>query len=123
MEKVSEVSGSVVKPREGDKIDIKRVQPVDRDTGDVQPWLGGLSMHDSAKKDQLVDMMLALLNFLNDGEERSVESAALYLKEDLGDNYGDTLTPVGFGKHLAEAIRLFDSDFELTKRGYYVKRA
>jgi transposase InsO family protein len=123
VEKVEEVSGSVVKPREGEKIDIKRVQPVDRDTGDVQPWLGGLSMRDSEKKDQLIDVMVALLTFLDDGEEHSVASAALYLKNNLGDSYADTLRAVGFGKHLAEAIRLFDSDFLLVRGGYYVKRA
>jgi hypothetical protein len=124
VEKVGDVSGSVVKPRgEGDKIDIKRVQPVDRDTGDVQPWLGGLSMRDSQKKDQLVDTMLALLNFLDDGEEHSVASAALYLKNNMGDAYVDVMRAVGFGKHLAEAIRLFDSDFLLVRGGYYVKRA
>ena len=49
-------------------------------------------------------------------------AASLYLKNNLGDSYLDTLREVGFGKHLAEAIRLF-SEFELTKRGYYVRRA
>ena len=116
------VSGSLVKPEGGgDKIDIKRVQPVSRETGDVQPWLGGLSTRDSQKKDKLIDVMLALMNYLADGEERSVAAASLYLKNNLGDSYVDTLRAVGFGKHLAEAIRLFD-EFELTKKGYYVKR-
>jgi hypothetical protein len=122
VEKVEVVSGSLVKPQgDGDKIDIKRVQPVSRETGDVQPWLGGLSTRDSQKKDKLIDVMLALMNYLADGEERSVAAASLYLKNNLGDSYVDTLRAVGFGKHLAEAIRLFD-EFELTKKGYYVKR-
>ena len=122
VEKVEVVSGSLVKPQgDGDKIDIKRVQPVSRETGDVQPWLGGLSTRDSQKKDKLIDVMLALMNYLADGEERSVAAASLFLKNNLGDSYVDTLRAVGFGKHLAEAIRLFD-EFELTKKGYYVKR-
>ena len=104
------------------KIDIKRVQPVDRDTGDVVAWLGGLSLRDSKKKDALIEVMTALITFLTDGEEHSVASAALWLKENLGSAYEDTLRAQGFGKHLAEAIRLFD-EFELVKKGYYVKRA
>ena len=65
--------------------------------------------------------MLALMNYQADGEERSVASASPYLKNNLGDSYADTLREVGFGKHLAEAIRLFD-EFQLTKQGYYVRR-
>jgi hypothetical protein len=67
-------------------------------------------------------VMLALMHFLRDGEERSVAAASVYLKANLGDSYADTLREVGFGKHLAEAIRLFD-EFVLTKKGYFVKRA
>jgi hypothetical protein len=123
VEKVQDVRGSTINPQGGgDKIDIKRVQPVSKTTGDVQPWLGGLSARDSQKKDKLVDIMLALMNYLADGEERSVASASIYLKNNLGDSYVDTLREVGFGKHLAEAVRLFD-EFQLTKGGYYLKRA
>ena len=123
VEKVSSVSGSTVTPEGGgDKIDIKRIQTVDRDTGDVQPWLGGLSTRDSRKKDKLLDMMTMLIDFLKDLEEHSVASAALWLKGQMGSAYEDTLRDVGFGKHLAEAIRLFP-EFELTKKGYYVKMA
>ncbi len=59
----------------GEKIDIKRVRPVGRDTGNVQPWLGGLSALDSRKKDKLIPMMSALITHLKDGE-RPVASAA-----------------------------------------------
>ncbi len=65
--------------------------------------------------------MLALMTYLADGEERSVAAASLYLKNNLGDSYVDTLREVGFGKHLAEAIRLFD-EFQLVKGGYFVRR-
>ena len=124
MEKVQEVRGSTVTPQGGgEKIDIKRVQPVDRDTGDVQPWLGGLSMRDSKKKDVLIPLMTALITFLEDGEEHSVASAALWLKNHMGSAYEDTLREVGYGRHLAEAIRIFDQHFQLTKGGYYVKLA
>jgi hypothetical protein len=123
VEKVETISGSLVKPQgDGDTIDVKRVQTVSRQTGDVEPWYGGLSMRDSKKKDALIDVMIALLDFLADGEERSVARAAAFLKDGLGDSYADTLREQGFGKHLAEAIRLFPESFLLVKDGYYVRR-
>jgi hypothetical protein len=62
-----------------------------------------------------------LVDFLKDGEERSVARAAAFLKDGLGDSYADTLREQGFGKHLAEAIRLFPETFLLVKAGYYVR--
>ena len=100
---------------------MKRVQAVDRDTGDIQPWLGGLSTRDSQKKDKLLPLMVSLFDFISDGEERSVARVALYLKGHMGAEYEAVLREVGFGKHLAEALRLFSDYFELTKGGYYVK--
>ena len=123
VEKVETVSGSLVKPQgDGETIDVKRVQTVSRQTGDVEPWYGGLSTRDSQKKDKLIDVMIALMDFLADGEERSVAGAAVFLKSNLGDSYADTLREQGFGKHLAEAIRLFPESFVLVKQGYYVRR-
>jgi hypothetical protein len=123
VEKVQDVRGSLITPEGGgEKIDVKRVKPVGRDTGDVQPWLGGMSALDSRKKDKLIPMMVALIDHLKDGE-RSVASAALYLKGEMGSMYEDTLREVGYGKHLAMAIRLFEPPFELVKGGYYVKMA
>jgi hypothetical protein len=124
VEKVQDVRGSLITPEGGgEKIDVKRVKPVGRDTGDVQPWLGGMSALDSRKKDKLIPMMSALITHLKDGE-RSVASAALYLKGEMGGSmYEDTLREVGYGKHLAMAIRLFEPPFELVKGGYYVQMA
>jgi hypothetical protein len=57
VEQVAEVRGSTVTPAgDGAKIDIKRVQPVGKDSEDIQPWLGGLSERDSKKKDALIPM-------------------------------------------------------------------
>ncbi len=121
VEKVETVSGSLVKPQgDGVTIDVKRVQTVSRQTGDVEPWYGGLSMRDSKKKDALIDVMIALVEFLKDGE-RSVARAAAFLKDGLGNSYADTLSQQGFGKHLAEAIRLFPETFLLVKDNYYVR--
>ena len=65
VEQVAEVRGSTVTPEgDGAKIDIKRVQPVAKDSEDIQPWLGGLSARDSAKKDKLIPMMTALITHL-----------------------------------------------------------
>jgi hypothetical protein len=51
-----------------------------------------------------------------------VAGASVFLKRNLGDSYADTLREQGFGKHLAEAIRLFPEEFVLVKQGYYVRR-
>jgi hypothetical protein len=122
VEQVATVRGSVVTPEGGEKIDIKRIQPVDKETGNVQPWLGGLSARDSKKKDALIPLMTALITFLSDGEEHSVASAALWLKGHMGSAYEDTLRELGFGKHLAAAVELFQ-EFALTKKNYYLRLA
>jgi hypothetical protein len=102
VEQVSSVRGSVVTPEgDGAKIDIKR---------------------DSKKKDALIPLMTALIDFLQDGEEHSVASAALYLKGHMGAAYEDTLRALGFGKHLAAAVELFQ-EFALTKKNYYLRLA
>ena len=78
-----------------------------------------MSDRDSAK-DKLVPVMLGLYEYLQD-EEKSVASAVVFLKANMGDVYVDILREVGFGKHLAEAIRRFADNFELTRGGYYVR--
>ena len=122
VEQVANVRGSTVTPEGGVAIDIKRVQPVDKETGNVQPWLGGLSMRDSKKKDALIPLMTALISFLQDGEEHSVASAALWLKGHMGSAYEDTFRELGYGKHLAAAVELFQ-EFALTKKNYYLRLA
>ena len=79
-------------------------------------------MRDSKKKDALIELMTALITFLSDGEEHSVASAALYLKQTMGSSYEDTLREQGFGKHLAAAVELYQ-EFVLTKKNYYLRLA
>ena len=67
--------------------------------------------------------MTALITFLQDGEEHSIASAALWLKGHMGSTYEDTLKEIGFGNHLGEAIRLFENHFQLTNKNYYVRLA
>jgi hypothetical protein len=113
------VTGSVIHS-DGPPIDIKRVQIVAEET-DNQLWVGGLSERDIKKKDKLMPMMNRLIDFLADGEH-SIASAAVYLKQQMGSAYEDALREANFGKRLVDAIRLFPQ-FELTKKGYYVKMA
>ena len=113
------VTGSVIHS-DGPPIDIKRVQIVAEET-DNQLWVGGLSERDIKKKDKLMAMMNRLIDFLADGEH-SIASASVYLKQQMGSAYEDTLREAGFGKRLVDAIRLFPQ-FEVTKKGYYVKMA
>ena len=79
-------------------------------------------MRDSTKKDALIEVMTALITFLSDGEEHSMASAALWLKQNMGSTYEDTLREQGFGKHLAAAEKLFQ-EFVLLKKNYYLRLA
>ena len=63
-----------------------------------------------------MDMMTALVTYLED-EEKSVASAELWLKGHMGSEYESTLREVGFGKHLAEAFRLFEPPLPIGKAG------
>ncbi len=58
---------------------------------------------------------------MSDGE-KSVASAALYLKQHMGSADEDTLREKGFGKHLAAAVELFQ-EVVLTKKNYYLRLA
>ena len=79
-------------------------------------------MRDSAKNDALTEVMTALITFLSDGEEHSMASAALWLKQNMGSAYEDTLREQGFGKHFAAAVELFQ-EFVMTKKNYYLRLA
>ena len=51
-----------------------------------------------------------------------MSAAAAFLKEQLGAvKYREILESVGF-QHLADAVRLFTVEFEVTRSGYYLKR-
>jgi hypothetical protein len=116
VERPQRVEGSTIYS-DGAPIDIKRVQIIPEET-DNQVVAGGLSERDSKKKDKLLPLANALIDFLADKEPRSIASAVQYLKERLGGGYRDALREVGF--NLAEAIRLFTPPFALVNR-YYVK--
>ena len=75
------------------------------------------------KKDKLVEpLMLELYTWLSPGEHVSLSSAAAHLKEQLGAaKYREILKSVGFA-HLVQAVRLFDHEFEVDTKGYYMKR-
>ena len=52
-----------------------------------------------------------------------MSSAASYLKEQLGaGKYKEILKSVGF-PHLAQAVRLFEEEFTVDQKGYYLTRA
>ena len=121
VEKVDSVSGSLVKPAgDGDPIDIKRVLPVDKDTGDVQPGFALGEARTEAKRQKVAGLAMELYQYLGD-EEKSMNAAAAHLKKELGEEeYRRQLGSVG-AQHLSDLVRLFD-DLELTRNGYYVRR-
>ena len=66
--------------------------------------------------------MLELYIFMSPGEQISLSSAASHLKEQLGaERYKEILKSVGF-QHLVQAVRLFEHEFTVDRKGYYMKR-
>ena len=121
VERVDGVTGSLVRPTgDGDPIDIKRVLPVDKDTGSVQPGFALGEARTEAKRNKVAALAMELYQWLGD-DEKSMNSAARHLKQELGEQeYRLLLMSVGAG-NLADVVRLFP-DLELTRRGYYVQR-
>ena len=105
---------------DGEAIDVKRVLPVDKDTGSVQPGFALGQARTEAKRQKVAALAMELYQFLGD-EEKSMNSVAAHLKRELGDQeYRLQLMGVG-AQHLSDVVRLFD-DLELTRNGYYVRR-
>ena len=122
MEKVKEIKGSTVIPEgTGDAIDIKRVMPVDEESGNPQATFAQGDARTQAKRDKLFPITIELFNWLDD-EERSISSAAAHLKKVLSeDEYWRLLRSVGF-QHLSEALHI-TPEFVQTQGGFWVKRA
>jgi hypothetical protein len=123
VEKPAYVRGSVVTPQgDGGKVDIKRIQPVDKDSNEAQPVFNLSDTERTlSKKQKLWDLMVMLWDFLGD-EEKSTAAAAVYLKGRLdAPEYTALLNSAGI-RHLSDAVRLFP-EFDLTKNGYYITRA
>ncbi len=121
VEKVDTIQGSVVKPRgDGDKIDIKRIMPVDRETGNVEATFAQGDAWIQRKRDILFPITLELYHWLGD-DEKSMSTAAAHLKVDLGEEeYRNYLRQAGF-QHLSQAVSI-TPELALTKGGYYVRR-
>ena len=123
VKEVANVKGSVVTDKSGDKIDIKRIMPVNEFSGHAEEGLRGPNPRRDRKKDRLVTpMMHTLYAWLDPGERVSMSAAAAYLKEQLGaKEYADALRDAGV-QRLVQAVELFDAEFEVLPGGYYLRR-
>jgi len=123
VKEIADIKGSVVRATDGTKIDVKRALPVHHASDYAEPGYALSDVRIQNKKDKLVEpMMITLYAWLSPGESTSMSAAAAYLKQELGaETYKEILQSVGF-PHLADAVRLFDAEFEVTRGGYYLKR-
>ena len=121
VEQVDNVTGSLVKPTgDGEAIDVKRVLPVDKDTGSVQPGFALGEARTEAKRNKVAALAMELFDWLGD-EEKSMTSAARHLRQVLGpEEYRLQLMSVG-AQHLSDVVRLFPN-LKLTRQGYYLQR-
>ena len=120
---IQKIEGSTAVGKDGKKVDVKRAMPVHAASGYAE---AGFALGDERiqkKKDKLVEpLMLELYQWLSPGERVSLSSAATHLKEQLGAaKYREILKSVGFA-HLVQAVRLFDHEFDVDTKGYYMKR-
>ncbi len=121
VEHVDNIHGSVVKPvGDGGKIDIKRVMPVDRDTGNVEATFAHGDAYIQRKRDIIWPLVFELYHWVGD-DEKSMSNAAGHLKKELGeDEYRGYLRQAEI-QHLSQAVSI-TPELQLTKGGYYVKQ-
>ena len=111
-------SGTMVKGAANEPaIDIKRVQVVPTGSSAAQAVLQGTNPRDETRRRNARELMEQLLDFLQ-GQERSLEAAALHLREVMGSSdYQAALS----GRRLSQIIALFPEEFELTRNNYFVR--
>ena len=111
-------SGTMVKGAASEPaIDIKRIQIVPEESSDVQAVLQGTNPRDEQRRRNARQLMEDLAEFLQ-GQERSLEAAALHLREQMGAaDYAAALS----GRRLSQIIALFPDEFELTRNNYFVQ--
>ena len=84
VEQVDGITGSRVKPTgDGEPIDVKRVLPVDKDTGSVQPGFALGQARTEAKRQKVAALVTELYQWLGD-DEKSMNAAAIHLKKRWG---------------------------------------
>jgi len=121
VEQIKEIKGSIITPEgEGEKIDVKRVLPVDKESGDVEATFAQGDARVQKQREILFPLTLELWHFLGD-EERSMAAAAVHLKKELGEEYWRILRAVRFS-HLSEAVHI-TPEFIQTQGGFWLKRA
>ena len=115
------IQGSLVYPRGGgEKIDIKRLMPVDAQSGDPEATFAQGDANIQRKMDAVWPLLIELYHWL-DEDEKSMSKAATHLKKEFGaDQYYEYLRLGRFG-HLSDAVRLFE-EVQLTQGGFYIKR-
>ena len=111
-------SGTMVKGAPNEPaIDIKRVQIVPEESSDARAVLQGTNPRDEQRRRNARQLMEDLAELLQ-GQERSLEAAALHLREQMGaSDYQAALS----GRRLSQIIALFPDEFELTRNNYFVR--
>ena len=111
-------SGTMVKGAPNEPaIDIKRIQIVPEESSDARAVLQGTNPRDEQRRRNARQLMEDLADFLQ-GQERSLEAAALHLREQMGAaDYQAALS----GRRLSQIIALFPDEFELTRNNYFVR--
>ena len=120
VEQVESFDGSKVKGSEG-FIDVKRVLPVDKDSGNVQEGFALGEGRLQQKRELVYPLALSLYDWLGD-ERKSMEAAAMHLRREFPDGEYQRLLASIRASRPSEFVDLFD-DFQRSRDGKWVERA
>ena len=129
VKEVDRIKGSMVRDKDGESTDVKRIMAVNVFSGAAEDGLRGRNPRIEKQKDILMPLVTALYAFLDPGERISTTAAAEEIKRAVGDAaYRDAMRKAAFSGtsapkqgQLARALELFD-EFEVEPGGRYVRR-
>lgn len=119
VEQVTGFDGSKVLSA-GEPIDVKRVMPVDKDSGQVEEGFALGEGRREMQKEKVADFVAEIYAFLGD-DTRSMQAVSSHLKAFFPGDYQAYLDAVGAGRHLSNVVKLFD-DLEQTPDGLYLRK-
>jgi hypothetical protein len=129
VKEVDSIKGSMVRDKDGESTDVKRILAVDVFSGKAEDGMRGRNPRIENQKDTLMPLVTALYTFLEPGERISTTAAAEEIKRAVGDAaYRDAMRKAAFSGtsapkqgQLARALELFD-EFEVEPGGRYLRR-
>ena len=120
VEQIQGFEGSMVVSAAG-KTDVKRVLPVDKDSGNVVEGFALGEGRNEEKRQKVFELAQSLVDFLSDGR-KSMEAVALHWRREFPNGRYEELLRSIRASRPSEVVDLFP-EFERSRDGKYVERA